>query len=66
MIESEYVVEDTPLMINIKGCDCDVCAETYENITEAGYTFPCLYSRLNPWVVLSSYSKYDRRHGTYD
>ena len=63
MVESEYVVEDTPMMINIKGCgyppkiDCDVYAETYENITETGYTFPCHYSRLNPWVVLSSYSK---------
>ena len=65
MVNTEYFVEDTPLLINIKGCgyppkiDCDVYAESYENITEAGTTFPCHYSRLNPWVVLSSYDKYN-------
>ena len=65
MVNTEYVVEDTPLLIYIKGCgyppkiDCDVYAESYENITEAGTTFPCHYSRLNPWVVLSSYDKYN-------
>ena len=46
VLNTEYVVEDTPLLINIKGCgyhpkiDCDVYAESYENITEAGTTFP--------------------------
>ena len=40
--ETEYVVEDTPLLINIKACgyppkvDCDVYAETYDNISIVG------------------------------
>ena len=75
----DNIVEDTPLLINIKGCgyppevNCDEYADKYynhslvggsigvcsNNITtlQAGQTFPCHYSRMNPWIVLSDYSK---------
>jgi len=59
----EYVVEDTPLLINIKGCgyppevNCDTYAEKYYNHSMEGTTFPCHYSRVNPWIVLSFYSR---------
>jgi len=59
----EKVVEDTPLLINIKGCgyppevNCDLYAEMYQNYSAAGYTFPCYYSKVNPWIVLSGYDK---------
>jgi len=59
----EKVVEDTPLLINIKGCgyppevNCDLYAEMYQNFSAAGYTFPCYYSKVNPWIVLSGYDK---------
>jgi len=61
----EVIVEDTPLLINIKGCgyppeiDCDAYAEKYYNHSLADQTFPCHYSRMNPWIVVSSYSKDD-------
>ena len=48
----EYVVRDTPLLVNIKGCGyppdtmCDLFAEKYQNHSRAGETFPCHYSRL--------------------
>ena len=59
----DNIVEDTPLLINIKGCgyppevNCDEYADKYYNISLAGQTFPCHYSRMNPWIVLSDYSK---------
>jgi len=59
----ETMVEDTPLLINIKGCGyppniiCDDYAETYENFSRDGLTFPCYYSQMNPWIVLSSYNE---------
>ena len=59
------MVEDTPLLINIKGCgyppevDCDAYAEKYHNHSMEGETFPCHYSRMNPWIVMSSYSRED-------
>jgi len=59
----QYVVDDTPLLINIKGCgyppetNCDTYAETYDNTSETGLTFPCYYSKMNPWIVLSHYDK---------
>ena len=65
----EVVVHDTPLLINIKGCgyppevNCDEYAEFFSNQSELGLTFPCHYSKMNPWVVLSAYSEYgDTRH----
>ena len=60
----EYVVTDTPLLVNIKGCGyppdtvCDLFAEKYDNHSKAGQTFPCHYSRYNPWMVIASYNKY--------
>jgi len=59
----EIIVEDTPLLINIKGCgyppdvDCDAYAKRYENYQAMDETFPCYYSKLNPWIVLSEYNK---------
>ncbi len=53
---------DTPLLINIKGCgyppgvDCAQFTIQYENISRGGETFPCYYSRQNPWIVLENYS----------
>jgi len=61
----DNIVEDTPLLINIKGCgyppevNCDEYADKYYNHSLAGQTFPCHYSRMNPWIVLSDYSKDD-------
>ena len=55
---------DTPLLVNIKGCGyppdtvCDLFAEKYENHSKTGQTFPCHYSRYNPWMVIASYNKY--------
>jgi len=57
------IVDDTPLLINIKGCgyppetNCDTYAEKYENHSTDGVTFPCYYSKMNPWIVLSDYDK---------
>jgi len=59
----EMVVYDTPLLINIKGCgyppevNCDQYAEFFSNQSELGLTFPCHYSKMNPWVVLSAYNE---------
>ena len=59
----EVVVHDTPLLINIKGCgyppevNCDEYAEFYSNQSQLGLTFPCHYSQMNPWIVLSSYNE---------
>jgi len=59
----EYVVDDTPLLINIKGCGyppttvCDIYAEKYDNHSKAGETFPCHYSIRNPWIVMSYYNR---------
>lgn len=62
-IQFEEIVEDTPLLINIKGCgyppetNCDRYAEKYENLSISGVTFPCYYSKMNPWIVLSDYDR---------
>jgi len=59
----ENIVDDTPLLINIKGCgyppdtNCDLYAEKYDNISMTGETFPCYYSKMNPWIVISEYNK---------
>jgi len=59
----EHVVEDTPLLINIKGCgyppevNCDLYAEKYSNHSATETTFPCYYSKMNPWIVLSNYDR---------
>ena len=56
-------MRDTPLLVNIKGCGyppdivCDLFAEKYDNHSKAGQTFPCHYSRYNPWMVIASYNK---------
>lgn len=61
--EIEYVVDDTPLLINIKGCgyppetNCDTYAESYTNHSISLTTFPCHYSKMNPWIVLSHYDR---------
>ena len=60
---TETYVDDTPLLINIKGCGyppnivCDVYAETYNNYSIDEITFPCYYSQMNPWIVLSKYNE---------
>ena len=52
---------DTPLLVNIKGCGyppeiaCARFASDYEVLWRANQTFPCYYSRVNPWIVLESY-----------
>ena len=59
----ETFVADTPLLINIKGCGyppnivCDDYAQLYQNFSEDALTFPCHYSQMNPWIVLSSYNE---------
>ncbi len=53
---------DTPLLVNIKGCgyppdiDCKKFAAKYENLSDHLETFPCHYSKANPWIVLETYS----------
>ncbi len=53
---------DTPLLVNIKGCgyppelDCKVFAMKYENLSDNMETFPCYYSKTNPWIVLETYN----------
>ena len=60
----EVVVKDTPLLINIKGCgyppevNCDEYAEFFSNQSDLGLTFPCHYSKMNPWIVLSAYNEW--------
>eukprot|EP00095_Tigriopus_kingsejongensis_P005268 maker-scaffold464_size163657-snap-gene-0.30 protein:Tk05268 transcript:maker-scaffold464_size163657-snap-gene-0.30-mRNA-1 annotation:"sodium auxiliary" len=55
-------MQDTPLLVNIKGCgyppdiDCAAFANKYQNMSEQALTFPCYYSKLNPWIVLETYS----------
>lgn len=57
----EKVMHDTPLLVNIKGCGyppdiaCALFASNYETIAENQNTFPCFYSKLNPWIVLERY-----------
>jgi len=59
----EVIVEDTPLLINIKGCgyppdvDCDLYAQRYDNFSMNEEVFPCYYSRMNPWIVISEYNR---------
>jgi len=59
----EYIVEDTPLLINIKGCgyppevNCDNYSMTYSDFELSQDTFPCYYSRKNPWIVISEFNK---------
>ena len=59
----EYVVTDTPFLVNIKGCGyppdvvCDLFAEKYDNHSKAGETFPCHYSQYNPWIVISHFNR---------
>ena len=61
--ELEYVVTDTPFLVNIKGCGyppdivCDLFAEKYANHSKAGETFPCHYSTYNPWMVIAHFSR---------
>ena len=56
-------MKDTPLLINIKGCgyppevNCDEYAEFFSNQSDLGLTFPCHYSKMNPWIVLSAYNE---------
>lgn len=58
-------MHDTPLLVNIKGCGyppditCPLFADKYENLTEMGDTFPCYYSRVNPWIVIETYDYYE-------
>ena len=53
---------DTPLLVNIKGCGyppeiaCAKFASDYEGLWERNETFPCYYSRVNPWIVLIAYN----------
>jgi len=55
-------MRDTPLLVNIKGCGyppdiaCAAFASMYQDIFERNDTFPCYYSRVNPWIVLERYN----------
>ena len=57
----DKVMSDTPLLVNIKGCGyppeiaCAGFFSNYENISASQETFPCYYSKLNPWIVLERY-----------
>lgn len=59
----ERTVKDTPLLINIKGCgyppevNCDIYSERYQNFSLERLTFPCHYSVMNPWIVISDYDR---------
>jgi len=52
---------DTPLLVNIKGCgyppeiSCPAFANHFNEIFRARQTFPCHYSKENPWIVLQNY-----------
>ena len=52
---------DTPLLVNIKGCGyppevaCPRFATEYQVLLNRSETFPCYYSRVNPWIVIKSY-----------
>ena len=65
---TESFVDDTPLLINIKGCGyppnivCDDYADKYNNFSIDGVTFPCYYSQMNPWIVLSKYNEYAEKY----
>ena len=53
---------DTPLLVNIKGCGyppevaCGRFFSDYETLLDKGETFPCYYSRVNPWIVIEVYN----------
>ena len=55
---------DTPLLVNIKGCGyppevaCPRFASDYRTLLNRSETFPCYYSRVNPWIVIEVY-EYD-------
>lgn len=52
---------DTPLLVNIKGCGyppdvaCARFASDYETLLNQSQTFPCYFSRVNPWIVIERY-----------
>ena len=62
----ERTVKDTPLLINIKGCgyppevNCDIYSERYQNFSLERLTFPCHYSVMNPWIVISDYDRFEK------
>lgn len=53
---------DTPLLVNIKGCGyppkiaCARFASDYETLLNRTETFPCYYSKVNPWIVIEEYN----------
>jgi len=55
-------MRDTPLLVNIKGCGyppdiaCAAFASKYQDIYKNNETFPCYYSRVNPWILLERYN----------
>jgi len=57
----ERLMYDTPLLVNIKGCGyppdiaCPRFASRYNDTWFNNQTFPCYYSRVNPWIVLETY-----------
>jgi len=59
--EEKKVMRDTALLVNIKGCGyppdiaCARFASNYQNVSASQETFPCYYSKLNPWIVLERY-----------
>jgi len=58
----EKMHEDTPLLVNIKGCgyppdiSCPAFAQKYKEMNTEGKYFPCYYSKLNPWIVMETYN----------
>jgi len=55
-------MDDTPLLVNIKGCGyppeiaCALFASRYNATWYKHETFPCYYSKVNPWIVLETYN----------
>lgn len=55
-------MDDTPLLVNIKGCGyppeiaCALFASKYNATLYKDETFPCYYSKVNPWIVLETYN----------
>ena len=58
---SMQTMTDTPLLVNIKGCGyppdvaCATFFSKYETFLDEAKTFPCYYSRVNPWIVIEVY-----------
>ena len=51
------ITQTTATLFQIPYPKCSVCNRSLllQNISDAGVTFPCYFSQLNPWMVMESY-----------